>query len=79
MAADQISGLTVDELRRLIHQTVSEAIDEKLRDLLDELHDTDAGYQFRPEIAAHLEEALKDTNRRGRPHEEVVRELGLDD
>ena len=75
MATDAIKEISRDELKSLVR----ELLQEILWELEQEMPDPDEGLEFRPEIAAYLAAALKDKNRRGKPHEQVMRELGLDE
>lgn len=67
-AKNGIADMTVGELRDLIRETVREA--------LLEMVDPDEGLEFRPEIAARIEKALREQPR-GVPVAEARRRLGL--
>ncbi|TLD41460.1 MAG: hypothetical protein JETT_2256 [Candidatus Jettenia ecosi] len=61
----KVSDMTVGELKKLIKDTVLEAIDP------------DYGLELRPEVEFKLEESLK-RKAKGIPLETVVKELGLE-
>lgn len=80
----QVSDLTAAELKKLIQATVEEMLQpiwEYLFTLEDSMPDPDEGKMLKPELEAELKAALKDPLRRGKgiSHEELLRELGLDD
>ena len=52
----QVANLTVEELKLLIKETVSEAFQSLL--IENDLIDPDLGKQIRPEFAAQLREAI---------------------
>ncbi len=61
----KVSEMTVRELKKLIKDTVLEAIDP------------DYGLELRPEVVSELKESLK-RKEKGTPLETVVKELGLE-
>ncbi len=73
----QVADLTVEELKLLIRETVSETFQTLL--IANDLIDPDMGKQLRPEFAAQLRKALQETNmgQRGQPAAEFAQELGL--
>ncbi|MEO0708155.1 MAG: hypothetical protein AAF050_21160 [Cyanobacteria bacterium J06649_5] len=77
-SAMPISELTVEELRSLIKETVSEAFQTLL--ISNDLGDPDLGMQIRPEIEAQLCKSLEHTRQgeRGEPAAVVAEKLGLD-
>jgi hypothetical protein len=75
MTTGSLQNLTRDELKALMR----EILQELLWELEQQMPDPDEGLDFRPEIAAYLEAALKERDRRGKPYDEVVRGLGLDE
>jgi hypothetical protein len=77
MDKSPVVDLTVDEFRALIKETVRETIKEWLCETVDP-NDPDAGLEFRPEVAARLQAALKEDIGQGRTLDEVAQELGLD-
>jgi len=70
--AARVGDMTVEELKIVIHDTVVESLSE----LVDPDYDPDEGLEFKPEIAARLEKALKEKSR-GRPMAEVLADLGI--
>ncbi len=72
--ADHVSDLTIEEFKTLIRETIREA----LLEIVDEAEDPDAGKEFTPEVAARLRAYLAERPE-GRPLEDIVREMGLDD
>jgi hypothetical protein len=71
MASEQIT-VNMDELRNLVRQMVVEV----LEDLADD-QDPDAGLTLKPEIAEYLRR-YKQERPKGRPFEDVIKDLGLD-
>jgi hypothetical protein len=71
MTANQVT-LDMDELRSLVREMVLEILAELAADT-----DSDAGLEFKPEIADYLRSYMKDRPD-GIPIEDVIRELGLD-
>ena len=73
----QVTDLTVEELKLLIKETVSETFQSLLID--NGLVNPDLGKQLRPEFAAQLREAIQKTHagQRGQPAAEFAKELGL--
>ncbi len=69
MAAQTVAELTIDELRALIRETVTEVVAE----LLD---DPDEGLEFREEFVVEMERLLA-SDRRTTPLPEVTKRLGL--
>jgi hypothetical protein len=72
MSDNRVADMTVDELRTLIRESVTEAFVGFLESI-----DPDEGLELRPEMAEYLRTALEE-KRRGTPLAEVKRELGLD-
>lgn len=70
----RVADLTVDELRRLLHQVVEEVIEEKLGMTTD----PDEGLELRPEVEKSLLDYLA-SDRRGDDASDVFRSLGLND
>jgi hypothetical protein len=70
-----LKDLTRDELKSLMR----EILQELLWELEQQVPDPDEGLEFRPDIAAYLDAALKDRNRRGKPYADLVRDLGLEE
>ena len=70
MAAHTVAELTVDELRALIRETVTEVVAEMLDDPDDVL-------EFREEFVAEMERRLAG-ERKTIPAADVYRQLGLD-
>jgi RNA 3'-terminal phosphate cyclase len=68
----QVKDLTIDELRLLIQETVTETIQALL-------FDPDEGKQIKLEVQQQLLDSLRRTQagERGIPAEEVARKLGL--
>ncbi len=66
--AERVADLTVDELRALIREAVQEVLSELDGEDLD----------FAPEFAERLRAYLRERPK-GRPLDEVARELGLDE
>ncbi|NET55967.1 MAG: hypothetical protein F6K47_07295 [Symploca sp. SIO2E6] len=69
----QVKEMTVDELKTLIRQTVTETLEEFI-------DDPDSGLELKPEVKQQLIESLQETQAgiRGVPAEEVAQKLGLD-
>lgn len=69
----KVAEMTTDELTSLIETVID-------RKLFEWLGDPDAGLELRPEIMASLLRQEKEfaEGKRGKPFEEVVRELGLE-
>ena len=70
----RVVDMTVAELREVIQETFLEMLGQ----LEDYLPDPDEGLEFKPEFAESLRAYLRDRPR-GRPAEEVWRELGLEE
>jgi hypothetical protein len=68
----QVKDLTIDELKLLIQETVTETIQSLLLD-------PDQGKQLKPEVKQQLLDSLQRTQsgERGIPAEEVAKRLGL--
>lgn len=81
MVATKISDLTVDELRQLIREEfrslIREAVDEALDASIDE-DDFDEDTNFRSDVTSQLRR-FRDERPRGKPVDDLTRELGLDD
>ncbi len=75
MTEQSVGGMNRDELKSLMR----EILQELLWEMEQEMPDPDEGLEFRPEIAAYLEAALKDKKQRGKSHDQLMRELGLDE
>lgn len=71
MTSNQVA-LDMDELRLLIREMVLEVLAELAANT-----DSDAGLEFRPEVAEYLHDYMKERPE-GMPVEGVIRELGLD-
>lgn len=73
----QVTDLTVEELKLLIKETVSETFQSLL--IANDLIDPDVGKQLRPEFADQLREALQERNmgQHSQPAAEFAKELGL--
>lgn len=76
-AVARVGDLTVAELRALMRDVVREIVQEALDERL-EGYDPDEGLELRPEFVQELQEIIN-SDQRGRPAEEVFRELGLGD
>ena len=65
------------ELREMIEAAVEDALDRRLQELLG---DPDEGLELREEVVQRLKEQQRRVaaGERGRPFEEVVKELGLE-
>lgn len=74
----KVDSLTVEELKVLIRETMTETFRALL--IENDLIDPDAGKTLKPEVVQGLRESLQRTQNgeRGRPLSEVVRELGID-
>lgn len=73
----QVTDLTVEELKLLIQDTVTETLKSFLSSGDDT--DPDEGLQLRPEVVSQLQDALKRTQagKRGTPASVVASELGI--
>jgi hypothetical protein len=69
----QVKDLTIDELKLLIQETITETIQSLLID-------PDQSKQLKPEVRQQLLDSLQRTQsgERGIPAEEVAKRLGLD-
>ena len=72
MAQQKVADLTIDELRAIIREAVSET-------LSDFVEDPDEGLELREEFAAELEESIKavEAGQPTIPAEEFARKHGL--
>lgn len=73
----QIKDLTTDELKRLIRETVIEALEDYLQD--EDLPDPDAGKDICPEVVQQLltSRQRRAAGTRGVPATEVAQRFGL--
>ncbi|MGD1895376.1 MAG: hypothetical protein ACFB16_00315 [Phormidesmis sp.] len=73
-----VSDLTVEELKLLIRETVSEMFDSMLSEI--ESIDPDAGKTLKAEFVTELLESFKRTQmgERGTPLADAAKELGVD-
>jgi hypothetical protein len=74
----KLADLTVGEFKTMIRVIVEDIVQQAVFELEQELPDPDAGLKLRPEIVRRL---WKSTHEKpeGKPIEDVVRELGLDE
>ena len=81
MTTNRVGDLTLDELRKILREElrpiIREAMQEALEDDIDE-DDFDDNTNFKPEVAERLRRFLKERPR-GKPVDDIVKELGLDD
>jgi hypothetical protein len=75
MAEQTLGNMKRDELKSLMREILQELIWE----MEQEMPDPDEGLELRPEIAKYLRARLADKDRRGKPFDEAMRELGLDE
>ena len=69
----EVKDLSIDELKLIIQETVTETIESLL-------NDPDQNLDLKPEIEQQLRESLEKTENgeRGIPAEEIAQKLGLD-
>jgi rRNA-processing protein FCF1 len=69
----EVKDLSIDELKLIIQETVTETIESLL-------NDPDQNLDLKPEIEQQLQESLEKTKNgeRGIPAEEIAQKLGLD-
>ncbi|MDR9405499.1 MAG: hypothetical protein RI580_18930 [Halothece sp. Uz-M2-17] len=69
----EVKDLSIDELKLIIQETVTETIESLL-------NDPDQNLDLKPEIEQQLRESLEKTKNgeRGIPAEEIAQKLGLD-
>lgn len=75
MTEQTLGNMKREDLKSLMR----EILEELLWEMEQESPDPDEGLELRPEIAEYLRARLRDKDRRGKPFEEALRELGLDE
>jgi hypothetical protein len=77
MKGNTIVQMTQDEFKEMLESVVEETVERKLIEILG---DPDEGLEIRSEVRERLLRQRKEVARgeRGRPLEDVVRELGLE-
>jgi hypothetical protein len=77
MTENTIVQMTQDEFKEMLESVVEETVERKLIEILG---DPDEGLEIRSEVRERLLRQRKEVARgeRGRPLEDVVRELGLE-
>jgi hypothetical protein len=77
MKGNTIVQMTQDEFKEMLEGVVEETVERKLLEILG---DPDEGLEIRSEVRQRLLRQRKEVvgGERGRPVEEVVRELGLE-
>jgi len=77
MTENTIVQMTQDEFKEMLESVVEEMVERKLIEILG---DPDEGLEIRSEVRERLLRQRKEVARgeRGRPLEDVVRELGLE-
>ncbi len=75
-ATKRVADLTVRQLEEIIERAVLRALDK----FASGDYDPDEGLTLKPDVAARLEKSLRETKqgKRGIPHEEVWKRLGLE-
>jgi len=70
-----IKDMTRNELKSLMR----DLLQELLWELEQQQPDPDEGLTLTPEFEAIVREAVQNPNRRGIPHDQLMKELGLDE
>lgn len=70
--AVRVKDMTRDELKSLMR----EVLQELLWEIEQELPDPDQGLELTPEFEAIVRHAIENPGRRGKPHAQLMRELG---
>lgn len=75
----QVKNLTTDELKRLIHETILEVLEEFLQVQDEEMPDPDKELEIRPEIQQQLlaSRQRRAKGERGLPAAEVAQRFGM--
>jgi hypothetical protein len=74
----KLSDMTVGEFKALIREIVEDVVQDAVFQLEQQLPDPDEGLKLKPEIARRLWKATQEKPE-GKPLEEVMRELGMDE
>lgn len=80
MTSNRVGDLTLDELRTFLREEfrslIREAVHEAMEEEIGE-DDFDDNTNFKPEVAEQLQTFLKERPR-GKPADDIMKELGLD-
>jgi len=77
VSTNNISELTVEELRILLREEMRVLIRETVQEVLEELiNDVEDGIKLKPEVEAQLQRFLRDQPD-GEPIDDILDELGL--